>query len=97
MEEQLKLIVEQGEDYSVTLFGDGVQVGDVSGEVARITLRSTQLRTVDGKLFFVPNGDTKRSTFPSESHVKSTRVARRDGCSLRRCTGMIGNTCPMAQ
>ena len=39
--------------------GDWVQVGDVSGEVARMTLRSTQLRTFDGKLFFVPNGDIR--------------------------------------
>jgi hypothetical protein len=37
------------------------------------------------------------STLPSESHVKSTRVARRVGCSFKRCSGMIGKTCPTDQ
>src|SRR3990170_4569475 len=37
MEEQLKLIVEQGEDYSVTLFGDGVQVAGSNGQTQQRT------------------------------------------------------------
>ena len=34
---------------------------------------------------------------PSESQVMSTSVASRVGRSLRRLTGMIGNSCPSAQ
>lgn len=39
--------------------GDVIQVGSVSGEVERITLRATCLRDVDGRYHVVPNGDIR--------------------------------------
>lgn len=39
--------------------GDVIQVGDVSGSVERLTLRTTCVRDLDGKLFIVPNGDVR--------------------------------------
>ncbi len=40
--------------------GDIVDVGEASGVVERVTLRSTRLRDVDGTVWHVPNGEIKR-------------------------------------
>lgn len=42
--------------YSV---GDVVQLGDVSGSVEKITLRTTHVRSVNGNLNIVPNGEVR--------------------------------------
>ena len=42
--------------YSV---GDSIVVGPVSGEVERITLRTTQVRALNGDLYVVPNGEVR--------------------------------------
>jgi small conductance mechanosensitive channel len=39
--------------------GDTISVNGVDGTVERITLRRTNLRTADGTLFVVPNGDVR--------------------------------------
>jgi small conductance mechanosensitive channel len=39
--------------------GDAITVGNVSGEVERITLRSTQVRARNGDLYTVPNGEVR--------------------------------------
>lgn len=39
--------------------GDHISVGAVSGTVEQITLRRTSLRSADGTLFSVPNGDIR--------------------------------------
>jgi small conductance mechanosensitive channel len=39
--------------------GDVVQLGGVSGSVEKITLRTTQVRAVDGSLHTVPNGEVR--------------------------------------
>lgn len=39
--------------------GDSISVNGVDGAVERITLRRTNLRTADGVLFVVPNGDIR--------------------------------------
>ncbi|MCU0507811.1 MAG: mechanosensitive ion channel family protein [Anaerolineae bacterium] len=39
--------------------GDSVRIGAVAGEVERITLRRTDLRDAEGRLFIVPNGDVR--------------------------------------
>jgi small conductance mechanosensitive channel len=39
--------------------GDSITVGSVSGEVERITLRTTQIRGRDGELHIVPNGEVR--------------------------------------
>jgi moderate conductance mechanosensitive channel len=42
--------------------GDTIEVHGVSGEVARITLRVTHLRNLEGKLHVIPNGDIRTVT-----------------------------------
>lgn len=39
--------------------GDQIKIGSVSGEVEHITLRRTDVRDGDGRLFMVPNGDVR--------------------------------------
>jgi small conductance mechanosensitive channel len=39
--------------------GDSIKVGAVGGEVERITLRRTDLRDTEGRLYVVPNGDVR--------------------------------------
>jgi small conductance mechanosensitive channel len=39
--------------------GDSIQVGDVSGDVERLTLRATYVRDLDGSLHVVPNGEVR--------------------------------------
>jgi small conductance mechanosensitive channel len=39
--------------------GDHVRIGTVNGEVERITLRRTDVRDSDGRLFMIPNGDVR--------------------------------------
>ncbi len=39
--------------------GDVIQIGDTSGTVEEITLRTTRLRDDQGKLWIVPNGDIR--------------------------------------
>lgn len=39
--------------------GDVIQVGDVSGVVERLTLRTTHVRDIGGKLHIVPNGEVR--------------------------------------
>ena len=39
--------------------GDAIQVGGVSGEVERLTLRTTHVRDVNGHLHIVPNGEVR--------------------------------------
>lgn len=38
---------------------DVIQVGDVSGEVERLTLRATYLRDTNGRLHIIPNGEVR--------------------------------------
>jgi small conductance mechanosensitive channel len=39
--------------------GDSIQVGGVSGEVERLTLRTTHVRDINGHLHIVPNGEVR--------------------------------------
>lgn len=39
--------------------GDAVKIGSVSGDVERITLRRTDIRDAEGRLFMIPNGDVR--------------------------------------
>jgi small conductance mechanosensitive channel len=39
--------------------GDVIEVNGVSGQVERITLRSTSVRDLDGSLHLIPNGDVR--------------------------------------
>jgi small conductance mechanosensitive channel len=50
------LIILLEDEYRV---GEHIKIGTVSGEVEGITLRRTDLRDVEGRLFMVPNGDVR--------------------------------------
>jgi len=50
------LIILLEDEYRV---GDNVKIGTVSGEVEGITLRRTDLRDAEGRLYIVPNGDVR--------------------------------------
>jgi moderate conductance mechanosensitive channel len=50
------LIILLEDEYRV---GDVVKIGVVSGEVEGITLRRTDLRDAEGRLYMVPNGDVR--------------------------------------
>lgn len=39
--------------------GDAIRIGSVIGDVERITLRRTDLRDAEGRLFMVPNGEVR--------------------------------------
>ena len=39
--------------------GDAIKIGAVSGDVEHITLRRTDVRDAEGRLFMVPNGDVR--------------------------------------
>lgn len=39
--------------------GDVIKIGEVAGQVERITLRSTSIRALDGSLNLVPNGEVR--------------------------------------
>lgn len=39
--------------------GDTIQVGNLNGEVEKITLRTTYLRDLDGRLHVIPNGEIR--------------------------------------
>jgi small conductance mechanosensitive channel len=39
--------------------GDTIRIGDVNGEVERVTLRRTDVRDAEGRLFVVPNGEVR--------------------------------------
>jgi small conductance mechanosensitive channel len=45
--------------------GDSVRIGSVTGDVEHITLRRTDVRDAEGRLFIVPNGDVR--TLANES------------------------------
>lgn len=49
------LILAEGQ-YAV---GDTIQVGALNGEVEKITLRTTSLRDIEGKLHVIPNGEIR--------------------------------------
>jgi len=45
------------DQYSV---GDGVDLGEASGTVEQISLRTTKVRDVNGTLWYIPNGEIRR-------------------------------------
>jgi len=56
--------------------GDQIVIGDTEGTVERIELRATQIRTYDGRLVLVPNGEifTSRITNNTAADVRRTSV-----------------------
>ncbi len=56
------------------VIGDLVEVGDQYGRVDRITLRSTRVVTVDGKMLAVPNTSIINSTVSSYTNFPNLRL-----------------------
>ena len=55
--------------------GEFISVGDYSGKVEAIDLRATQVRSADGKLVLIPNGEVMISAITNFSQAESRRVA----------------------
>ena len=55
--------------------GEFIEVGGYAGKVEAIDLRATQVRTVDGKLVLIPNGEVMVSPITNFSQAEARRVA----------------------
>ena len=55
--------------------GEFIMVDDYAGTVEAIDLRATQVRTVDGKLILIPNGEVMVSAITNFSEAGKRRVA----------------------
>lgn len=55
--------------------GDAVRIGDVTGEVERVTLRTTQIRQFSGELVTIPNGDIGRLANMNRGFMRAVVVA----------------------
>lgn len=55
--------------------GEFIMVDDYAGTVEAIDLRATQVRTVDGKLVLIPNGEVMVSAITNFSEAEKRRVA----------------------
>ncbi|MBN1888327.1 MAG: mechanosensitive ion channel [Thermoflexales bacterium] len=54
--------------------GDAIEVEGYSGTVTRVSLRATELRTVDGLLVLIPNGDVYVSVIKNFSKTQRRRL-----------------------
>ena len=54
--------------------GEVIEVGGYTGKVEGIDLRATQIRTADGKLVLIPNGEVMVSPITNFSQAKSRRI-----------------------
>ena len=52
--------------------GDTIMVGDTSGKVEDLTLRVTRLRSDDGTVWFVPNGEIRKLANSSRGWAQAT-------------------------
>jgi len=55
--------------------GDTIEIGDISGEVLEINLRSTEIRSVDGRYVIIPNADVFSSTITNFTRSPRRRIA----------------------
>ena len=55
--------------------GEFIEVGGYSGKVEAIDLRATQVRTADGKLVLIPNGEVMISPITNFSQAEARRVS----------------------
>src|SRR5207302_832766 len=53
------------------LVGDVVQIGDAVGRVEAVSIRHTQVRDEQGKLYIIPNGQIKTVTNFSKGYVNA--------------------------
>ncbi|MCB9371683.1 MAG: mechanosensitive ion channel family protein [Microthrixaceae bacterium] len=73
--------------------GDVIDVGEATGTVERLTLRSTRLRSVDGTVWHVPNGVIERVGNQSQQWARALLdVSVAYGTDLRRAQDVIKAT-----
>ncbi|MCI0683673.1 MAG: mechanosensitive ion channel family protein [Gemmataceae bacterium] len=53
------------------LVGDVVQIGDAHGRVEAVSIRTTQIRDENGKLFIIPNGQVKNVVNYSKGYINA--------------------------
>jgi small conductance mechanosensitive channel len=90
--------------------GDAIQVADYGGTVLGITLRTTELRTWDGRYVLIPNGDVLTSpienfTKPDRRRIEITvgissdsdldHVTRTALDAIRSISGLLADPAPM--
>lgn len=73
--------------------GDVIDVGEATGTVEQLTLRSTRLRSVDGTVWHVPNGVVERVGNKSQQWARALLdVSVAYGTDLRRAQDVIKAT-----
>jgi small-conductance mechanosensitive channel len=61
--------------------GDAIQVGEYTGTVLGITLRTTEIQTLDGRYVLIPNGDVLTSPIENFSTPPRRRIGISAGIS----------------
>lgn len=76
--------------------GDVVEVGNITGVVKKINIRSTMVETADSATIFIPNSNFLNSTFTNWTH--NNRLVRKEiavgvayGSDVRRCLELMLN------
>jgi small-conductance mechanosensitive channel len=70
--------------------GDVIDVGEATGQVEAVTLRSTRLRDAEGTVWHVPNGEIRRVGNKSQQWARAVvDVAVAYGTDIRHATGII--------
>lgn len=74
------------------VIGDTIQVGSVSGQVERLTLRATYVRDVNGHLVVVPNGEVRIVANQTKDWSRAVvDVGITDDEDLERVLAVLGN------
>jgi small-conductance mechanosensitive channel len=67
--------------------GDSITVGDLTGTVESLNLRTTRLRSLDGMVWFVPNGEIRKVGNSSEGYGQAVAdIVVPPGTDLPRAT-----------
>lgn len=72
--------------------GELIEVDRFTGKVEAIDLRATQIRTLDGKLVLIPNGQVMVSAITNYSRAPARRVAISTGVAYESDPGLVHQT-----
>lgn len=72
--------------------GDAIEVSDFIGTVLAIDLRATQIRTLDGRLVMIPNGEVFVKPITNFSEAESRRVEISTGVAYDSEPGAVRQT-----
>ena len=77
--------------------GDIVTVSGHSGRVENITLRTTMLRSTDGSIYAIPNGDIRTVICRSHGmHVAQVNVTVAHGQDMKKVQAILEDECALA-